>query len=354
MRFKSFSLTLILILFLLAGQVFAGSDLRVGTAGAQELRIPVGARGSAMGGSAVADIYGVEALYWNPAGVAIVEGTEVAFSYLRYIADINMGYMGVTRNLGDYGSFGFSVKILDIGEIEATSETSPRPDLTTGEIFSPSFAVLGLTYSKQISMELSFGVTGMYVHEKIWQETASGLAFDLGFIYNPGWKGLRFGGVMKNFGPDMRFDGPQFEKVLADPDLDPNAPRKPVRTQSASFELPSYVQLGISWDLYDVGENRVTTSSVFQSNNFNRDEFKAGFEYSYNDMISLRGGYTSDLSEKEKILGTDEETKQYLYGLTLGLGLKTKLGNTEISFDYTWMQTEFFDDNQFFTLKFGF
>jgi hypothetical protein len=307
-----------------------------------------------MGGSAVADIYGVEALFWNPGGVAMVEGTEVAFSYLRYIADIDLGYMGATRNLGQFGALGFSVKILDIGEIEATSETSPNPDLTTGDVFSPSFAVLGLTYSRQISTDLSFGLTGMYVHEKIWQETATGVAFDLGFIYNPAWKGFKFGGVMKNFGPDMRFDGPQFEKTLTDPDLDPNAPDKPVRTQSAYFELPSYVQLGISWDLYDVGESRVTTSSVFQSNNFSRDELKGGFEYCYNDMISFRGGYTSDFSGKEKILGTDEETDQYLYGLTLGVGLKTRLGKTELSVDYSWMQTEFFDDNQFFTLTFGF
>lgn len=87
---------------------------------------------------------------------------------------------------------------------------------------------------------------------------------------------------------------------------------------------------------------------------FNRDEFKASFEYSYDDMIFLRGGYTSDFSEKEEIPGTEEKTKQYLYGLTFGAGLKTKLGKTEVSFDYTWMQTEYFDDNQFFTLKFPF
>ena len=32
----------------------AGDDLKLGTSGAQELRIPVGSRGTALGGSAVA------------------------------------------------------------------------------------------------------------------------------------------------------------------------------------------------------------------------------------------------------------------------------------------------------------
>jgi hypothetical protein len=353
MRIKTILFMFILSLFL-AGQAWAGGEDRIGSAGAQELRIPIGARGAALGGSVVADVSGVDALYWNPAGVAEGEGTQVAFSYLKYIADIGVSYLGATTNLKQYGTLGLSVKIVNIGDIEATSETSPNEDLTTGEIFTPAFAVLGLTYSRQMSSQVSFGITGKFINEKIWKETATGFSFDFGFLYDPEWLGLRFGVMMKDFGPDMSFSGPQFEKVLTDPDFDPQSPGKSVSTQSASFELPSYVQLGVSYDLYQNEQNKASAYGLYQSNNFSRDEGKVGLEYSFKNTFFLRGGYASDFSSKEKISGTDQQTKTYIYGLTLGAGVKTKLGGTSVAFDYSWTQTEFFDDNQFFTLTLGF
>ena len=47
----------------------AANQSRVGTAGAQELLIPVGARGIAIGGSSMIFANGVDAIYWNPAGL---------------------------------------------------------------------------------------------------------------------------------------------------------------------------------------------------------------------------------------------------------------------------------------------
>ena len=48
--------------------VYAGDDSRKGTTGADELLIPVGARGIATGGAFLSNITGLEALYYNPAG----------------------------------------------------------------------------------------------------------------------------------------------------------------------------------------------------------------------------------------------------------------------------------------------
>ena len=77
-----------LILAAGAASAHAGNGNRVGTSAAPELLIPVGARGTGMGGTGVADAAGTEALFWNPAGAAFAEGTEISFSYLEYIADI--------------------------------------------------------------------------------------------------------------------------------------------------------------------------------------------------------------------------------------------------------------------------
>lgn len=350
MRLRNFCLILVLSVAFLCAQAQAGGIERIGTAGAQELRIPVGARSTALGGSAVADVSGVEALFWNPAGVAHHEGTEAVFSYMKYIVDINLGHVGVTTNLGDFGSIGASIKVLDIGDIEVTREDSPNEDNTTGEVFSPSFAVIGLTYARRMTDRVSFGITGMYISERIMRESATGVAFDFGFMYDVGWSGLKFGTVMKNYGPNMSFDGPDFEKVLIDPSFDPEAPAKTLKTESASFDLPSYVQIGLSWSPYNVNGNRLSVLGTFQSNNYSPDELKIGAEYAFNDALFLRAGYSSDLREEF----TDAESKTVFRGITFGAGIKTNLGATEVGLDYSWMKTEFFDDNQLFSLRFGF
>lgn len=128
----------------------AGSDRRLGTSGAQYLRIPIGSRGTAMAGAIGADVYGTEAIFYNPAGVAMIEGTEVMFSHLNYFADMDLNYFAITTTIEDFGSIGFSAKILSVGEIIKTTVSSSTVE-GTGETYSPSSAEIGLTYSRVLT-----------------------------------------------------------------------------------------------------------------------------------------------------------------------------------------------------------
>ena len=97
----------ILGLLLFAGtvQVFAGNETKTGTAGALEVLLPVGARGTAMGGATNSMLDGVEALNWNPAGLAGGWGessVEAMFSHMDYIA-INPPFVWVRRHCRDDG-----------------------------------------------------------------------------------------------------------------------------------------------------------------------------------------------------------------------------------------------------------
>lgn len=327
------------IVLLTASCLYAGGSDRIGTAGAQELRIPVGSRASAMAGANVADVQGTEALFWNPAGVGHQVGTEAMFSHLEYIADISINYFGVTTNIEDFGALGLHAKVISIGEMEVTTEAQPQG---TGATFSPTFSIIGATYSRVFTDRVSFGVTASMVNERIEQVSATGYAFDFGFIYDPLWQGLKFGIVLKNYGPQMRFDGEGFNVSVDPPDTEPGTQKKTFRSQSAEFELPAFVQLGVSWDAINQDANRAVVSGSFQSNNFSEDEFRGGIEYGYDDMFFLRGGYVA----------TNQDS--YMYGLTLGGGVKYSWGQNTITFDYSWVQTEFFDDNQYFTVKFAF
>ena len=339
MKSKIGFVLLMIGLLLLSSQAFAGSPGRLGTAGAQELRIPVGSRATAMGGAAIADVSGVEALYWNPAGAADVSGMEVAFSHLSYIADITLNYVGMTTSVRDLGSLGVGVRILNIGDIAVTTEEFPEG---TGATYSPNFFVVGLTYARRLTDRVAFGATGMYIHEKIMRETASGIAFDLGFQYTTGIEGLEFGIVMKNYGPNMQFDGADLEYFERPTQDDPQAIKKTMRLVSASFELPSSIQFGTSYELMEMGENRVILTGNFQSNSFSEDEYRTGVEYAFGERFFLRGGYVySDQSD-------------YLYGATFGAGMNLSLGEASLVVDYSYGTTEFFDANQFFTVKMAF
>ena len=79
---------------------FAGNTNRTGTAGAQELLIPTGADGIALAGSNIAFTSGVDAIFWNPAGLARGSfNTEAFFSHESYLADIGVDYGAVGVNV---------------------------------------------------------------------------------------------------------------------------------------------------------------------------------------------------------------------------------------------------------------
>ena len=123
----------------------AGDQSRIGTAAAQELRIPVGSRGTALGGAILASVNGAEAMHWNPSGV-VFGGTkrEAVFSYLDYMADMNMNYFAVTTKLRDDIAVGVSAKVFSVGDIIVTTEEAPEG---TGEVLNPTFSCVSFTYS---------------------------------------------------------------------------------------------------------------------------------------------------------------------------------------------------------------
>jgi hypothetical protein len=330
---------LILLACLLATPALAGNPDRTGTAGGGELRIPVSARGVALGNGVVADIAGVEALYFNPAGATRLNGTELYFSHMNYIADMKKNYFAAAIKTG-YGSFGISADIFSVGDMAETTEDSPEG---TGRTFSPTFSIVGLTYSRFLTDAVSVGLTGKMINESILNVSTTGVAFDVGLQYRPGFKNLRLGLLLRDFGPQMRFSGDGFEtfhSVTNDPSANPHS----LRSESASFELPSTFQAGVAYAPWDDGTNRIDGFGSFINNNFGRDEYSMGAEYSFKSMLSLRGSWV--------VTGTDT----YNFGPAFGAGVKIPINaTTSASVDYCLRTVKnYFDDNQLVSLKFTF
>jgi hypothetical protein len=327
---------LTLVVTFSAVTAWGGSPARTGTSGALELLIPTDARGVAMGGSIMAEFQGSRSWFWNPAGAADVAENELTASYRNYIADIDLSHFAYARNAGSFGVIGFSAKILSSGDEPVYTNAQPGG---TGEVWSASFVDVGLSYARTLTDRVSFGFNGHYIAEEIYRETAQGLALDVGFIYRPSLRGLALGVAMKNYGPKMGFDGPDFEITTSDGD---DGSSHPVRTQPASFELPAFIQFGFAWEAWKRDNQHLKLVGTFQANNFSDDEFRFGSEWAMAGQFFLRGGYAATSQEG------------YPFGFSAGAGLQLPIGETTTHIDYAWTDAGVFGDNHLFTVSLAF
>ncbi|MEJ2193242.1 MAG: PorV/PorQ family protein [Ignavibacteriaceae bacterium] len=333
---------LLAFILLLAMDAFAGGGKRTGTGGAAELLIPVGPRGIAMAEANIANSKGIEALYWNPAGVALMQNNaDVIFSHMSYIADIGVEYGAVAANFEGFGVFSFSIKSLGVGDILVT--TTANPD-GTGDTFSPTFIVAGLSYSRQLTEAISVGLTGNFISETMADVSANGFAFDVGVMYNnlADVNGLSIGVVIKNLGPDMKYTGGGLyhEGQITDVSRPPSF----YTVEAAAFQLPSNFQLGLGYSPVLDEMNSLQFSGIYQNNNFSGDEYKIGGEYGYQDMFFVRGGYQL----------APQISDDYLYGFTAGVGINYSVENFGFKVDYAFRDVQFFEANHVIALTLTF
>ncbi len=332
---------LLIILFITVsiGNLLAGDVSRKGTTGAEQLLIPVGARSIATGGAFLSNTTGVEAIYYNPAGLAVSGKSEAMFSYMSYIADLNVTYLAAGANLGELGSVGFSFKTIDFGEIPVTTNEAPDG---TGASYSPSFFVGGLTYSKVITDRVAAGVNLKLVHEGIQSTSADGFAMDFGVQYRfP--QNLSLGVSVKNIGSNMSYSGQDLQIKTNVPNTNPGTRLGSYFAVTEEFQIPSYFELSLAYD-YSVDEtNNILVGTAFRQNNASEDQLQLGLEYSFMNRFYARGGYDFRL----------ENTSESIYGFTVGAGINYPLvEGVGILFDYAYRDVKDFPtSNHIFTLR---
>jgi hypothetical protein len=324
-------------------QAFAGNAGKKGTGGAEELLIPIGAKGTALGGASSAAIGGVDAIYWNPAGIANTKSSvEAMFSYMKYIADINVAYGAVAVRTG-LGSIGVSIQTLSFGDIPITTEASPEG---TGSMYSPSYMTLGASYARAMTDRILVGGTVKYVGEQIMNTSASAFAVDLGVQYRTQY-GFRLGVAMKNVGSPLKFDGIDMERLVDLPGTPSGSPPRKLRIPAQSVELPSTFEVGLSYDRQLVEMVNFTIMGNYRYNTVLEDEFTLGGEVDLKNMLFLRGGYTYTNAENDVT-----DSKSYIYGPAFGFGLMYPMTQQmKLAFDFAYRTTQYFDDNMLFTAK---
>ncbi|MFK7846093.1 MAG: PorV/PorQ family protein [Rhodothermales bacterium] len=314
------------------------SGSRAGTAGAQELLVPVTARYAALGGamtSGMEDMNGLEALFANPAGLSVNDGTAAMFSRVEYVADIGINYLGVAQNFG-YNNIAFTITSWDFGDIAEQTESAPEISDVT---FNINYLTAGLSYSRQLTDRIAAGGTMKLISESIDDVSANAVAFDAGMTYDITGSGLRLGVALKNIGNELTFSGSGLTRTVPVPGQEPSANNNTLSLTSEGVQLPTLLNVGLSYTR-DLGANAIVRAmGNFRSNSFEQDQFAGGIELGVMDIIYVRGGYSA----------TEDMDETFFNGPSFGAGLKLDLGGTQLMVDYAYQTTDFFSDVQYIT-----
>ena len=290
---------------MLPAAAFAGDP---GDAGAPFLRIGVGARASAMGEAYTAVGEDASAVYWNPAAMAGVLGTNVTLAHTEYFSTMRHEQAAVTHEAA-WGTIGFLFTGLFMDDMDRYEDTPSAVPLGTFGAYDVAFAV---AYARYIVPNTSLGISLKPIYQKIDELSASGFAVDLGDYHTSRIRGVKLAAVAGNLGAPMKFDAEE-------------------------FALPRYVKIGASWEREVTaleGRLLVTFDAMFPNDDDPRQHI--GAEYSYRRLLALRGGYK---------VGYDSQ------GATFGFGVNWR----DMTLDYAFLPAgNDLGDNHRFGVGFSF
>ena len=303
---------------------------RVAQSGFQFLHIPVVARNAAMANikTGLAN-NGATAAFANPANLVDVDNAEAAFSHMAYVADIAYIAGVVSKNFGRWGVFGVHFASLDAGEMVRT-ENSFNRELGIVErsgsmgTFTAGNTLLGLSYARSVTNQLSIGANISYVEEQLENVQVDNFKGDFGVFFRTGFRSLRFSLVARNAGPDQQFTG--FSEVYGQPE---------------EVKMPVEFFGGIGYDLLGGKENSqhtVQTALEVSHPNDGPERVHTALEYSFSNMLFLRSGYRFNYDEQ---------------GLTLGGGLNFEVGGIALRADYAYLDYGRLNNANIFTLGIG-
>lgn len=292
---------------------------KVAQSGLQFLKIDMSARAAGMGGSFIMVNNDATSMFYNPAGLAKMESQFDFFvTRTQWIADISYLGGGVAFNMEEWGNVGLSWMTADYGDdmIGTQYASNEQGYIETGKLNVGAYTV-GLTYAKALTDKFTIGGQVKYCYQHLGdnyvdssgvmkKNEVSGLAFDFGTIFYPGFESFRFGMSVRNFSPEFKY-------------------------HKDGFELPLSFVIGFAMDVMDlVGdhENPLLVSVEAIHPRDYSDRIHLGAEYTYMNMISLRAGYKFNYDNE---------------GFSAGLGFKQNLGGIGFDIGYAYSPMKYFD-----------
>ena len=307
----------VLMMVVVAAPAGAQIISKKGTASAQFLLIPVGARSAALGGAVTAGVADASAMHWNPGALAGVRTRQVMIEHSTWIADLQHNFVGVALPMGSAGTFGVSVTALTMDDME---ETTFEQQEGTGVRFGAGSYAVGVHYGRYLLTNFAIGGSVKWITERIYNTSSSGLAVDVGTSYVTPFDGARFGVRIANFGQKLNLAG---DNLITTVDIDPNNqgnnPQIDALLKTKDYALPLTLQVGLAYDVLEIGGLRATVLADAAIPSDNNQSLNLGAELAlFDGMLAVQGGLPE--------LGLADRTWLYAAGGSLRYRLPSGVG----------------------------
>ena len=267
-----------LLIVLAVSYSFSQNDGAANT-GLAFLKLGVSSRTISMGDAGVSFNEDASATHYNPAALTTGNRVNVMFMHNEQVLGVRTEYLAGKIKFEKL-SFGFSVNNTSVDEIEIRN----IPGEPIGTFTAQNFT-FGLSAGYKINNNLSLGITGKFLYEKIYVDNANGYALDLGGIYT-----------------QNRFSvGLSLSNIGSMNELRNEATKLPTAVRGGASYLLGLP--GISSTLRICADGyKVLDGGIFHAH--------TGAEMLYKDFLALRVGYQSGYGNKN---------------LTTGIGIKYKV-----------------------------
>ncbi len=165
------------------------------------LKVTPTARAASMGDAYTSVAEGIEAIYWNAAGIAKVPRLGYSFGYIQWLADTKFYSGAVAANMRWSTVVGLSVVTFQTPEIIETTTLQPTG---TGNMVNTGDTAIGLSVARQMTNKLSAGLTLRYIQSTLGAEKLQALSLSVGTLLHTGFKSFRIGMSMKNLGGEQQ------------------------------------------------------------------------------------------------------------------------------------------------------
>jgi hypothetical protein len=303
-----------------------------GTSLAAFLEVDGGTRQMGMGGAFTGMGDDAMTVFYNPAGLRFLRGSEIHFSTSTWPAGVSFQHLAYGfLYKGVPGYFGISWSIMQMGPFKEKNEyfdlegaygepVGLKDNVDAGDM------AFGGSYAWKFSDGLSIGTTVRWYHLNIAEAFSEGVCADLGVLYDTRFRNLRLGAAVQNMGPSNRFANTGGESAFGE-----------------HYPMPLLYRAGASMRIYDVVTHRVVLAADYKRTHSGANQMNMGTEYTFNRgkvFAYGRAGYR---------LGYDEE------GLTFGLGVKfPSSSEADTRIDYAFVNLKNLDHVHRFSVSFLF
>lgn len=264
------------------------------------LRLDGSARAGALGGSFVSNDDDPDVIFYNPAGIKLLEGSPASFSFVKHLMDINLASLAYSAQFEGIGRFAAAIKYINYGNFEGADESGNK----TGDFGAGEMAFV-IGYANQLDDNFYYGANAKFIYSGIESRSSTALAVDLGLHYAIPDKNWSFGFSVMNLGGQIS----KYYTTSEDLPLDIS-----VGVSKRLENLP----LRLSLDFHKLNEKRDDFADKFKA-------FNVGAEFTLSKVMKLRFGYNNERRTEFKI-----GTTAGIAGFNVGLGVKV----SDYQFDY--------------------